>query len=257
VTKEDAMTATQHGTREARAPDPTVAELAAQLSETEGIPLRQIGRALATLGEERVRAFVAEALAVEARGGMMLPDGSRRRTLGGVFFHLVRQGITRDERRTIFPSATGGQRGHRGQRGQSTATETPFTWEDYPAALAQLGKPGEATTVKITVVGRPGQIAERGPVVLVGLRSEKAPSLPKGVPTPAQPTGYMLVIARKQWDKVAASVRRPDDVLIVEGYPTLDARFQGITVLATRATTKLLQQAERQRLQAQAASGER
>jgi hypothetical protein len=50
---------------------------------------------------------------------------------------------------------------------------------------------------------------------------------------------------------LAASFRRPDDVLIVEGYPTLDARFQGITVLATRATTKLLQQAERQRQQAQ------
>ena len=46
------------------------------------------------------------------------------------------------------------------------------------------------------------------------------------------------------------SLRRPDDALIVEGYPTLDARFPGITVLATRATTKLLQQAERQRQQA-------
>ena len=101
--------------------------------------------------------------------------------------------------------------------------------------------------MKITVVGRPNSVAERGPVVLVGLRSEKAPSLPKGLPAPAQPTSYMLLIARKQWDKVVASLRRPDDVLIVEGYPTLHPQFQGITVLATRATTKLLQQAERQR----------
>jgi hypothetical protein len=224
--------------------DSPVAEIAAQLGEAEATPLRQIRRAVTTLGEERVRAFVTEALAVEARGGMMLPDGSRRRTLGGVFFHLVRQGVTRDERRIIFPHVDGGQRGH-------AATElAPFTWEDYPAALAQLGTPGEATTVKITVVGKPGQIAERGAVVLVGLRSEQAPSLPKGLPPPAQPTGYLLLIARKQWDKVAASLRRPDDVLIVEGYPTLDARFPGITVLATRTTTKLLQQAERQRQQA-------
>ena len=83
----------------------------------------------------------------------------------------------------------------------------------------------------------------------MGLKSERGPALPKGLPAPAQPTGYMLLIARKQWDKEAASVRRPDDVLIVEGYPMLDARFPGITVLATRATTKLLQQAERQRQQ--------
>ena len=109
--------------------------------------------------------------------------------------------------------------------------------------------------MKITVIGRPNSVAERGAVVLVGLRSEKAPSLPKGLPAPAQPTGYLLLIARKHWEKVAASVRRPDDVLIVEGYPTLDPRFEGITVLATRATTKLLQQAERQRQQAQAQQG--
>ncbi len=226
------------------APDPLATEVAAQLGETEAVPLRQIARAMATLGEERVRAFVAEALAVEARGGMMLPDGSRRRTVGGVFFHLVRQGVTRDERRAIFPHVAGGQ------RGRPTTTETPFTSEDYPAALAELGRPGEATTVKLTVIGRPNSIAERGPVVLVGLQSEKAPSLPKGLPPPAQPTNYMLLIARKQWDKVAPQLRRPDDVLIVEGYPTLDARFPGITVLATRTTTKLLQQAERQRQQA-------
>jgi hypothetical protein len=228
------------------ATEPLVAEIAAQLRETEAFPLRQIARAVATLGEERVRAFVAEALAIEEQGGLMLPDGSRRRTLGGVFFHLVRQGVTRDERRAIFPYVAGGQ------QGRSATEEAPFTWEDYPAVLAQLGKPGEATTVKLTVIGRPNSVAERGPVVLVGLRSEKAPSLPKGLPPLAQPTSYMLLIARKQWDKVAASLRRPDDVLIVEGYPTLDPRFQGITVLATRTTTKLLQQAERQRQQSQA-----
>ena len=234
-------------TTEPRAPttEPLVAELAAQLGETESVPVRQIGRALATLGEERVRALVAAALAVEAQGGLLLPDGSRRRTPGGVFFHLVRRGVTRDERRAIFPQVAGGQ------RGRPAADEAPFTWEDYPAALAQLGRPGEATIVKLTVVGRPNSVAERGPVVLVGLRSEQAPSLPKGLPPPAQPTGYLLLIARKHWEKVAASIRRPDDVLIVEGYPTLDARFQGITVLATRATTKVLQQAERQRQQAQ------
>ena len=218
---------------------PAVAAIAAQLGETEQLPLRQIARALAALGEERVRAFVAEALAIEAQGGLMLPDGSRRRTLGGVFFHLLRKGVTSAEHRAIFPS-------HPSSRLPAATARARFSWEDYAAALQELRRPGEATSVKITVIGRPAQTVERGPVVIVSLKSERVPGLPKGLPVPAQPTSYALLIARKQWEKVAASLRQPEDLLIVEGYPTLDRRFAGITGLATRTTTKLLQQAERQ-----------
>ncbi len=57
-------------------------------------------------------------------------------------------------------------------------------------------------------------------------------------------------IAKKQWQKVAQAAQNPQDLLIVEGDPTVDPRFNGITVLATQATTKQLQQAERQRKQA-------
>ncbi len=56
-----------------------------------------------------------------------------------------------------------------------------------------------------------------------------------------------MLIARKQWQQVAQAARDPQDLLIVEGYPTVDPRFNGITVLATQATTKQRQQAERQR----------
>ena len=43
-----------------------------------------------------------------------------------------------------------------------------------------------------------------------------------------------------------------DALLIVEGDPTVNPRFQGRTVLATQATTKQLQQAQRQHEQAPA-----
>ena len=172
----------------------------------------------------------------------MLPDGSRRRTLGGVFFQLLRKDVTPAERRVIFPSQPS-------SRPPAAATRAHFSWDDYAAALHELRRPGEATSVKITVIGRPAQTVERGPVVIVSLKSERVPGLPKGLPVPAQPTAYALLIAWKQWEKVAASLRQPEDLLIVEGYPTLDRRFEGITVLATRTTTKLLQQAERQRQQ--------
>ena len=192
---------------------------------------------MATLGEARVRAFVDEALAVEGRGGLLLADGSRRRTRGGVFFYLMRQGVTPAERRAIFPP----------RRRLTTPERGPaFGWEDFPAALAELRERGEATKVKITIMGRPGSVAERGPVVLLALTSERVPPLPKGLPAPAGPTEYALVVARRQWERVADALRRADDTLIVEGYPMLDPRLQGITVLATHVTTRLLQQAERQ-----------
>jgi len=81
-------------------------EIAAQFGETEDEPKRLIKRALRTLGEEQVRAFVAQALEVEAAGGLLLPDGSRRRTPGGVLFHLMRTGIDKKTSRKIFWSHT-------------------------------------------------------------------------------------------------------------------------------------------------------
>ena len=86
------------------------AAIAAQLGETLGGPIGQIRRVVQTLGAERARALLAEALAVEERGGMVLPDGSRRRTPGGVVFHLVRQQTTAGRGGSVATLPEGGQR---------------------------------------------------------------------------------------------------------------------------------------------------
>ncbi len=77
------------------------------------------------------------------------------------------------------------------------------------------------------VIGRPTRVVERGDVAVVTLRSAKVPSLSKGLPAPAGPTDYAVLIARKQWQKVAQAAANPADLLIVEGFPTLDPRFSG------------------------------
>jgi len=64
-------------------------QIADQLGETNPTPLSQIRRMLHTIGPERTQTFVEQALEVEAAGGMLLPDASRKRTLGGVFFHAI------------------------------------------------------------------------------------------------------------------------------------------------------------------------
>ncbi len=51
--------------------------IAAQLGETHAGARATIWRAVRTLGSERAQAFVAQALEVEANGGMLIPDGSR------------------------------------------------------------------------------------------------------------------------------------------------------------------------------------
>jgi len=229
-------------------------EIAAQLGETEPEPAGLIARALRLLGAERVQAIVARALKVEAAGGMMLPDGSRRRTPGGVFFYLLRTTVGQKEWYRVFhPRTAGHGSGAQGsaQGGGTDATATgapPFDWATFGAAAAEaMSGIGEATTVKITLIGKPGTVVERGDVVLVALRSEKIPTFPTGVPAPSLPTmDYLAMVGRKQWGKVAAALAAdPADKVLIEGYPTVRPEFAGITVHATSATTTGIQAGKR------------
>jgi hypothetical protein len=69
-----------------------------------------LGRVLRRLGQERCSQVLTDALALEASGGMLTKDGTRRRTPGGTFFQLVRDRCTGRERHRIFASqATPGQ----------------------------------------------------------------------------------------------------------------------------------------------------
>jgi len=120
-------------------------------------------------------------------------------------------------------------------------------WDEAALTIAELtANVGEASTVKVTVLGRPAQVVERQGVIILALRSTKAPTLPKGLPPlPTTPTTYMVFIQQKQWNKVREAMQQPDDALIVEGYPVHEPRFAGITVYATQVTTKALQAAKR------------
>ncbi len=230
--------------------------VAAVLDESMPPAIRTITRAVDRLGPERARAVLGQALTVEAQGGLTLPDG-RRRTLGGVFFYLVRtsDAISREDKDYIFP-----RQGSRPTRagGSGTLASAPpapaapalvaWTDETFRALAQQLQQDnaGRASTVKITVIGRPGTAVEQGQAVALALTSEKVPDLPKGMPEPAAGTRYTVFVARKPWAKVAEALGAdPEDTAIIEGYAALDPRVEGIAVYATSATTKRLQAAKR------------
>jgi hypothetical protein len=221
--------------------------IAEQLGETEPGPCAQIGRVVRILGTEPALALLKETLSLEAQGGLMLPDQSRRRTTGGVFFHLVRSTQPKEVCRRIFPPkpAVAAAPGAAVPRATVLA---PLRWQDRIAVLDEIStQKGMVTTVKITLVGRPGKIAHRDTCIVTKMASSSVPSLPKGLPVvPATSTNYMVYIASKQWKKVAEAITDPDDALILEGFPFLDSETNSIAVFVSTATTKNLQRAQKE-----------
>ena len=81
--------------------------LAERLGEREPQALGLLRRILYELGPEETQHFVEQTHELDAQGGMLTEDGSRRRTLGGTFFYLVKQHL-REQGRTealeaLFP----------------------------------------------------------------------------------------------------------------------------------------------------------
>jgi molybdopterin-guanine dinucleotide biosynthesis protein len=102
---------------------------------------------------------------------------------------------------------------------------------------------------KITLIGQLGKFMDKGTCVMGVMQhtGEKVPALPKGVPTtPAVKTDYVVYIGAKQWKNVAATVSDPEDALIIEGFPQIDAKTGAISVFASNVTSKKLQAEKRQ-----------
>jgi hypothetical protein len=260
--KENAVSHQEAKPAQELAPPPGVIAkvIADQLGETEASPRRLILRLVKHLGVDAALAILKETLEIEEQGGMMLPDGSRRRTPGGVWFALVRKSLSSKDAYYLFPrySPPRSQEGTEGTNAAARvstpapALSTAFRWAERDAILTEIGtQRGAAHTVKMTVIGRPGKIIERGQCVITTMiGNAKAPTLPKGVPTPPEmETTYTLYIGAKQWKKVAQAIEDPEDALIAEGYPQLDLHTQSVAVFVTSTSTKNLQRAQREALQ--------
>ena len=84
--------------------------IAEQLGEDSPQAVALIGRILRTLGPDATRHFVAEAQRLDASGGLLTEDGSRKRTLGGTFFYLIKEHLrsegTAEVLQQLFPRRT-------------------------------------------------------------------------------------------------------------------------------------------------------
>ena len=241
-------------------------QIATQLGETRNVPVRQIGRVIERVGSEVTQALADEAVALAAAGGMLTVDGIPR-TVGGIFFWLVRQRVDPVLAKEIFLKPAMLRSIQREQQHLNPNTPQPpksprqstpamnqaltlpaFQWADKPAIYTALRtQKGGVQTVKITLVGRPGRVIEKHDLVITMMTQMQVPtSFPKGVPQPpATSTDYTIYIAAKQWNKVAEAMKNPEDRLIVEGFAAFDPALEGMAVFVTNTTTKLLQQHKR------------
>jgi len=223
----------------------TVDKLAEVLQES-NVPL--LTQVLRILGPDRTTAILADTLACEANGGMWTKDRTRRRTPGGVFFQLVKQQATRQERQRLFPQLAPQQ-----GRPQPQGPATVLTWNEVQTLTQALATAptGEARTMKLTLIGRPGKVETRGQAVVFRMQGKAPGPLPKGLPPlPNAPAlTWTVMVALRQWNRVKDSVTgNPEDQLIIEGYPLMQGTQH---VLMAQSCVSMVQQRAQKQAQQQ------
>jgi CspA family cold shock protein len=205
------------------------ADIAARLGETEEEPRVQLERVVRYLGAEHALALAQETLDIEAGGGMMLRDGSRRHTPGGVFFRLVRERAAKTQYLSIFYP--------------EYEQVFPLSAEELTERLADAAHwpRASAQSFSFSLTGRPAAIAPPdtsplAPYVIFELTSA-TPELAftKGLPPVTEPTVFRVLAPTRQWPRIAqALLDNPEAQVLVSGFPAIDPRTPGaITLYAT------------------------
>lgn len=230
-----------------------VDQIAQALGEEKKGPLYQIEQIVCLYGAEQALTWLAETQAIEAGGGMLTYDGQRQRTLGGVFFRMVRDRLVesgqQDNLHTIFGSR---------KTTDLEPSQRQASWSERDALIAEAGTQiGKANSVKVTITGKPGKVVERQNFTLMMLKDAGTlPTIPRGIPAPARvpQTTYIVYVATKQWNKVKDALAQNDNSLIIDGAQFYDPEYGAIAVLATNVKVQSKQQPDQKEQAASAPS---
>jgi hypothetical protein len=224
--------------------DALVAEFAAILQENDPQPLGQIRRMVTFIGEGFVRKHLDNALKIEEEGGMMTVEGDRRRTIGGVFFYLVKGDMTLEQRAHVFPGTVYIAR---------KATRT-ISWEERMDILEALknAPQGNIRSVQLIIKGKPGEVKITDDTVMLvfhqPIESQPVQPYPRGVPAPPDANLSWVVYAGiRSWEKVAERLEHPKDEIIIDGIPFWDHETQTMAILAIGLTTRELERRQAMR----------
>jgi hypothetical protein len=198
------------------------------LGETEEQPRILVARVVHFCGPEFAERILNQALEIQQRGGIPVKDGSRLRTVGGVFFLLAKQEASNDCRRRAF---------YRQMiiDGQPAPRQPRFYWEKRRKVVTPLlEEPGDATRADITIIGRPDAIDQQADYVLVTMtHTARSGSIPMGVPKVDHVTGpHTVYLKPQQWRSVAGALKDQSDKLIIQGTCLYDPETGDMLVIA-------------------------
>jgi len=217
--------------------------IASALGETGEKQVGQIERAYTQMGEAFMQSLIKDVKTVHASGEMLSADG-KARSVGGVFFALLRKRVSDDEWFFI-------------QHGRSRSSPSvAMDWsERLEAAREARAHPGVASWVRVSVVGQVdvNTIELFDSYVLVTLYGgEHIPPLPKGLPEPASMASTFRVgISLAQWREVERDLRQGEP-LIVSGYPMANEKKGTVTVYAIKTETPSIKQRKTKKWKARA-----
>lgn len=198
------------------------AELAALLGEKHHGVIGQIRRIVQLCGADFAREVYAGTLEIEANGGMMVSDNSRRRTPGGVFLHLVYDRLDDDQRKHIFSN--------RPKQGIPL-----FSWKKRIAIIEKLqAENGRVKSLTVSLRGRVEQVEKQAEVVVITLIDETSiDNLPRELPRPpSTPNVVIVYVTLEAWEKVEAARIDPPDRLTVEGICAFDSDTKNVVIFA-------------------------
>ena len=221
--------------------DALVREITTQLDEPNVALIRRI---VTAIGEAQARALLEQVLAIEAAGGQMTLDGTRRKTPGGVFISTARaQTPDKKARQKLLDFR------QPPKRAPEAAPVTPLTWEEAQQLLTQAFESiAEAKTMKITLIGRPSKVIAQPSCVILAMKGKTPATFPKGLPTPPAHSEitWAVFVATKQWEKVKDALQaQEDEQLLLEGYPLIDPKSHANVVLVTSCKSVLQDRAQR------------
>jgi len=143
---------------------------------------------------------------------------------------------------------SGDQAGYSQQRPAAETLPTSpddLQWDERESILEELeNEIGTATSVKITIIGRPAEPHIQGnTVVLMMQHITRSHQFPQGVPQPDPfPMNLAVYMHARHWERVSSRLSSdPQDVLVVEGLLALDMDAVNVAVFATSVATRSMQ----------------
>jgi hypothetical protein len=209
-----------------------IREIAGKLGETQKSALSQVSKIARICGMEFIQQTFDKTFEVEAQGGLVVGDSSRRRTTGGVFFKLARDTMSDEQHKYAFGSA-------RGSSPFKRQRQRDFVWVRRLNSIQKIKKIGAIVDMRVKLMGYPGDVVRVHDAMMTQMQYQgSVESIPNGLPKMPQTTmTYTVYISPSQWKKVEKKLENPDLWLVIDGLLAPDPETDSFSVFATGVST--------------------